>query len=273
MNKFLLIIMTICLADTAAADTVQLFESAKKNDLLAVQTLLDNGEPVNAVNERGNTALHYAVANGNAEMTRFLLNRGADMFIQNNKGWSPLKIAEKKNMENIYGIFQEKQERDSLLLQQKSAQETVKSADNQTSENNPENKEIIKSDETREENPANQAGQVNVAPAEVNVPVVNMSPLSDRVNIGDEEIIYCLGFLGLSGEQKNMTTAAGYFAVEAGVSKERHDVVLEAAKVYFENASENAIKQRAEECSSYITPKQTAKQNQIIRSLNKSMGY
>ena len=98
------------------------------------------------------------------------------------------------------------------------------------------------------------------------------SPLSSKIYQGDEEVVYCLQYLGLQGEQKNMTVAAGFYAVDAGVNKTRHDVAVEEAKHYYENASAADIKNRADECGKYITPKQAAKQNQIIRSINKSIG-
>ena len=98
------------------------------------------------------------------------------------------------------------------------------------------------------------------------------SSLSSKIYQGDEEVVYCLQYLGLQGEQKNMTVAAGFYAVDAGVNKTRHDVAVEEAKHYYENASAADIKNRADECGKYITPKQTAKQNQIIRSINKSLG-
>ena len=98
------------------------------------------------------------------------------------------------------------------------------------------------------------------------------SSLSSKIYQGDEEVVYCLQYLGLQGEQKNMTVAAGFYAVDAGVNKTRHDVAVEEAKHYYENASAADIKNRADECGKYITPKQTAKQNQIIRSINKSIG-
>ena len=99
------------------------------------------------------------------------------------------------------------------------------------------------------------------------------SPLSAKISQGDEEVVYCLQYLGLQGEQKNMTVAAGYYAVETGVSKARHDVAAVEAQKYYENASEADIKARADLCGKYITPKQAAKQNQIIRNLNKAIGF
>lgn len=99
------------------------------------------------------------------------------------------------------------------------------------------------------------------------------SPLSAKISQGDEEVVYCLQYLGLQSEQKNMTVAAGYYAVETGVSKAHHDVAAAEAQKYYENASEADIKARADLCGKYITPKQAAKQNQIIRNLNKAIGF
>lgn len=248
MKKYLIGALALFYAGTAAAEELPLLASVKNGNLQEAQTLLNNGAYVNIANEKGNTALHYAVAAGNAEMVRFLLEHGADVNAPNAKGWTPLQIAEKKDVNGIYQLLNEKQRVVSVVPDSAGTAAKTQQTAVQTAET------------------------VNTISVPEKV-AVNVSPLSDRVNRGDEEIIYCLNFLGLQGEQKNMTAAAGYFAVEAGVSKERHDIVAADAKVYFENSSESAIKQRADECAAYITPKQVAKQNQIIRSLNKSMGY
>ena len=67
--------------------------------------------------------------------------------------------------------------------------------------------------------------------------------------------------------------AASYNAMETSLSKVRHYVAAAEAQKYYENASEADIKARADLCGKYITPKQAAKQNQIIRNLNKAIGF
>ncbi len=129
----------------------------------------------------------------------------------------------------------------------------------------------LKKSETKAKPSKTPAKKVAKAPAKKQFPQ-KKSSLSSKIYQGDEEVVYCLQYLGLQGEQKNMTVAAGFYAVDAGVNKTRHDVAVEEAKHYYENASAADIKTRADECGKYITPKQTAKQNQIIRSINKSIG-
>ena len=129
----------------------------------------------------------------------------------------------------------------------------------------------LKKSETKAKPSKTPAKKVAKAPAKKQLPQ-KKSSLSSKIYQGDEEVVYCLQYLGLQGEQKNMTVAAGFYAVDAGVNKARHDVAVEEAKHYYENASAADIKTRADECGKYITPKQTAKQNQIIRSINKSIG-
>lgn len=129
----------------------------------------------------------------------------------------------------------------------------------------------LKKIETKAKPSKTPAKKVAKASAKKQLPQ-KKSSLSSKIYQGDEEVVYCLQYLGLQGEQKNMTVAAGFYAVDAGVNKTRHDVAVEEAKHYYENASAADIKNRADECGKYITPKQTAKQNQIIRSINKSIG-
>ena len=102
---------------------------------------------------------------------------------------------------------------------------------------------------------------------------VKASELSSKIYQGQEEIVYCLQYLGLQGEQKNMTVAAEYYAAENGVNKTRYDVAAAEAKKYYENSSEADIKSRADLCGKYITPKNAVEQNKIIRSINRSIGF
>ena len=88
----------------------------------------------------------------------------------------------------------------------------------------------------------------------------------------ENAVCNCLQYLGLQGEQKNMLTAAEYYAAENGVNKTRYELAAAEAKHYYENASAEDIKSRADTCGKYITPKQADKQNKIIRSINRTIG-
>lgn len=364
MNRYLLLTCAMLMAIPAYASTDKLIENVKNKNLKAVEALLNSGEDVNGTNAQGNTALHYAVATNNADMVKLLLQHNADMNAQNTKGWSPLSIAEKKNVGNIYDILEAKQaknkaeaeakakaaaeqatrekaEAEAKMAAEKEAlrakEEAVRlEAEKQAAALKEQAKKAAaeaaaKAEQKKAELAAKQAeteaaakekalklqkAQASAAAAKqlaepkaevkknVVKPAVNTiiplqkntnknkmknkdvklknkkikqafkaSPLSAKISQGDEEVVYCLQYLGLQGEQKNMTVAAGYYAVETGVSKARHDVAAAEAQKYYENASEADIKARADLCGKYITPKQAAKQNQIIRNLNKAIGF
>lgn len=108
MKKSLITAMSVLLSATAAQAAVQdLIANVKSQNIEAVRQMLDNGEDVNAQNEQGSTALHYAIALDDAEMARLLIENGANLYVANNKGWTPLKIAEKKNVKNVTAVLRE----------------------------------------------------------------------------------------------------------------------------------------------------------------------
>lgn len=344
MKKYWLLTCALLMSVPAYATTDELINGVKNKNLPAVEALLNKGENVNGANAQGNTALHYAVATNNADMVKLLLKHNADMNAKNNKGWSPLSIAEKKNVGEIYDIFeaeisaeeaaakakqeaeqkaaelkakqeaeakaaaekiakekadaearakamaaseaqkakeaadaqaqkvkeaQEKINAEKAALTQKAA-DTAKAADAKKSE-----KAVAIPLKKNAAKTANTVAKPAAKPAKTTAPkpLFKASALSAKVNQGAEEVVYCLQYLGLQGEQKNMTVAAGYYAVENGVSKARHDVAVAEAQKYYENASEADIKARADLCGKYITPKNAAEQNKIIRSINRSIGF
>lgn len=98
------------------------------------------------------------------------------------------------------------------------------------------------------------------------------STMVEGIYAGDEEIVYCLDYLG-NGENDNLKRAAGYFAASASISEERYKQIVDRANDYFMNSSDKAMTLRDAECSEIITPSNNDKQNQIVRSINKSIGY
>ena len=92
MKKYLLFAFLLMLASQANASTQDLLNSIKQKNVAQLTKLLAGGEDVNGRNEQGNTALHYAVAMDNAELTKILLANGADINALNDKGWSPVKL-------------------------------------------------------------------------------------------------------------------------------------------------------------------------------------
>ena len=352
MNKYLLLTCAMLMSVPAYATTDDLIENVKNKNLTAVETLLKGGENVNGTNAQGNTALHYAVATGNTEMVKLLLAHNADMNAANSKGWTPLKIAEKKNVGEVYNVLEEKIASDKFaaeeaakaaeklkaeaeakanaeaqkalelkekkeaeakaaaekLAQQKAEAEAKakkeaeekaqkikeaqarveaeKAALMQKNEaKKAEVKTTVKNSTAKAQIPLKKTGTKEPAKAvkksvkkAIKAPQKKQSPLkksalSDKIYQGNEEVVYCLQYLGLQGEQKNMTVAAGYYAAENDVSKARHDVAVAEAQHYYENASAADIKARADKCGKYITPQNAVAQNKIIRSINRSIGF
>src|SRR5262249_42810315 len=56
--------------------------AARKSDVAAVKAMLDKGVDVNSKNHYGATALSYACDRGSVEMVRLLIERGADVNVQ-----------------------------------------------------------------------------------------------------------------------------------------------------------------------------------------------
>jgi ankyrin repeat protein len=59
----------------------------------AIQLLLDAGVDVNAIDGRGQTALHGAALHGYDEVVRFLAGKGATLDVEDARGFTPLDVA------------------------------------------------------------------------------------------------------------------------------------------------------------------------------------
>lgn len=120
VKSFTVALAMFMISATCAQAAVQdLIDSVKNQNIAAVRQMLAEGEDVNAQNVQGNTALHYAVALDDADMTRLLLENGANLNVANSKGWTPLKIAEKKNVQNVTVVLNEMAERAEALVRAK----------------------------------------------------------------------------------------------------------------------------------------------------------
>ncbi|GMF09243.1 unnamed protein product [Phytophthora lilii] len=63
--------------------------------------LIENGADPNAIDENGDTALHYAVELERYDLVETLMKRGADSSIKNLKGLSAMEIAEEDDLKEI----------------------------------------------------------------------------------------------------------------------------------------------------------------------------
>ena len=418
MNKYLLVSVLMALALPAYADVESFVNAAKGSDVAKIQEFLQAGENVNAKNELGNTALHYAAASGNSDMVKFLLENGADANIANDKGWTPLAIAEKKKFGDIVNMFQSAQNNKDLSdlvakasenakaveqkvgdvkektlakaqeikentsvkvenikketvnnVQAKTAEakenvadkiaevkenvtsakqetaqkvetakevaqnkiaeaeksvektvsttaENVKSAENKVeikakevvataaapvaqesakTEVKAEPKEDVKAEskaEPKTETKAEAKPATKPAPKAEAKPATKPAPrrlikpvvakpapkfLASNINkaiyAGDEEIVYCLYYLGLQTDQHNLTLASEFFAGTTIINKARFDYISDLALKYYDNASTAEMQNMANTCAKIITPNNRDKQNQIIRAMNKAIGY
>ena len=77
----------------------QMYDEAGTLD--AVRFLLDRGAVVNAVDEDGNTALHYVVDKGFDAVVELLVEHGADLDVANRRGQTPYAIVARGRTGNI----------------------------------------------------------------------------------------------------------------------------------------------------------------------------
>jgi len=74
------------------------------NDVMAAKTLIDAGADLNRAGDLGYTPLHVACMQGNAEMVRFLVARGADLFAMS-EGDTPFTTARLSDHDHICDLL------------------------------------------------------------------------------------------------------------------------------------------------------------------------
>lgn len=65
----------------------------RADPLDAVKLFVEKGADVNAANNLGNTALHYAALQGNERIVEFLVSKGAKLDVKNKQGRTPAEVA------------------------------------------------------------------------------------------------------------------------------------------------------------------------------------
>lgn len=69
--------------------------AAYYNEIEAVKAMLETGHvEIHATGIHGQTAAHYAALNGNADLLKLLLAHGANLFLANDSGQTPLDLAD-----------------------------------------------------------------------------------------------------------------------------------------------------------------------------------
>lgn len=80
---------------------------AAKGDMKSVSENLASGTDVNAIDNRGGTALMYAVMNGRLEMVRVLLENGANPNLKTKKGFNATDFAAQNKSKDIAQCLKE----------------------------------------------------------------------------------------------------------------------------------------------------------------------
>lgn len=117
------------------ADDAGIFKAVKANDTAVLNAFFDAGISPNAMNEKGETLLTYAIENSEPKTIKALIEK-ADINQQDKNGSSPLHLALYKNKEDIF---------DALLA--KNANVNIGGVDGKTKNQTPLYLAIIKSRE------------------------------------------------------------------------------------------------------------------------------
>jgi hypothetical protein len=88
--------------------------ATSEGDTDIVELLLDRGADINLQNEKGFTALMHALINGDTEIVKLLIDRGADIDLQNMYGETALDIAITKGNQKIIDILRKAERAENI---------------------------------------------------------------------------------------------------------------------------------------------------------------
>ncbi|MBN1271349.1 MAG: ankyrin repeat domain-containing protein [Candidatus Aminicenantes bacterium] len=104
LKSFLVTAIFLLIAVSAQAH--EIFDSIRNNNFEEMKTLIEkDASLVNIKDEAGNTPLHHAVMIGSAELTEYLLSKGADINAQNTQLNTPLHEAIQNKKEDISALL------------------------------------------------------------------------------------------------------------------------------------------------------------------------
>ena len=90
-----------------SAGFTELMLSAKDGDIEACHRLIESGANINHQDDKGATALLYAVLAAKEDIVQLLLNKGADPQIPTNKGLTALAFAENNKLDKLIAILRD----------------------------------------------------------------------------------------------------------------------------------------------------------------------
>lgn len=85
-------------------DVTPLFVAISKGDVATVKKFVEYGVNVNE-SKNGMTPLMYAARYNNAEIAKFLIEKGADISAKDNNGYTALKLAEGGNATQVAEVI------------------------------------------------------------------------------------------------------------------------------------------------------------------------
>ena len=92
-------------SDSGQSLDLRLLEAASKGDQSSLESLLNSGAEINAVDSQKRTSLSLAAANGHKMVVLILLKRGADSSIKDGNGDTALDLALKNGHESVASIL------------------------------------------------------------------------------------------------------------------------------------------------------------------------
>jgi ankyrin repeat protein len=109
-TKILCLILMVFLFFNLSAQSQDILNRVRDNDLNAVKELIDAGADVNMQNDMmGYTPLILSIHGGHKEMAELLISKGADINIQDNRtGYTPLMLALNSNKTEMAELLLEK---------------------------------------------------------------------------------------------------------------------------------------------------------------------
>lgn len=88
---------------------MDIFEAAKKGDIVSVKNLIESGTPIDSQNASGHTALMYATALGHIKLVEFLAEKGANLSLKNKFGFTAIKLARIKKHTQVIEVLKNEQ--------------------------------------------------------------------------------------------------------------------------------------------------------------------
>ncbi len=98
-------------------------EKPEPESIAAIKLCLENGVDINAVNDKGDTAVHGAAARGADQIIQFLADNGANLNVKNKTGRTPIDVA--RGVGGVINTGGSTHESTAVLLRKLMAQQTT----------------------------------------------------------------------------------------------------------------------------------------------------